>query len=1413
MSEAAGDHGAPETTRRARRSRARRALRAIALALLAVALGATALVLAVLLRPAGVRAVLDRAGPALGGELEYEQVGGRLWDQWTVTGLHYRQTAAGVPTGLEIRVDRLTVRWRPLLLPAQRLEVERIEAEGVAVRMAPAGPSQQPFDPPEVLLPLAVRVGTARIGPLVVTRPAGDDPEAQAQTWTVERVALVELRAAAAGGPIVIGSATVDAAEAGLEVSGTLVPTGDYPFDLETTWHAVATPAEGESPLQVSGGGPVRGTLRRVELQQRVRARVEAAAADAEPAVDASFAGTLDDPLETLHAELEVRWERLRWPLSGELFAESRGTVKATGSLEQVELEGTVSAGGPSLPAAELTLRGETDLRSLTATSLELRTLGSVIQGSGRLAWTPQVTWSADLEGRDLDPSVQWPEWPGRLSLHFAGSGSIDEQGVAHTDARIDRARGTLRGYPVAAELAFVAHGEAIEALDLDARSGDARLLAAGSASLDRVDVGFELDVPDLAQVLPEAAGRLSASGSLRGERVAPALSARLSGGGLAWRDIRLADVEGNVEAVLAGGGGVRATFSATELAAGTLTGRGLELDLTGALAEPIEDWATQSPVQARFDLAELETGALHARGIGLDLAGTLGEHTLALTADSAGQRGGEDATQRLRVRAEGGLAGVPDAARWSGTLSELGLDAPAFGRWALDSEIPVVVSNELVALGAGCWRRDQEGQRPAFVCGEGRWSSVAPWSVDARISNLPLGLLDPLLGEGRDLRGWLDGAIAASGTGTRVETARLELGRVEGSTRIELPDGDTVETPFREGEGELDLGPEGLRARAQVALPAQDGALVARLELPGYAPTEGWAPADGQPLRGTVSANLHDLAVLQALVPRLRDPAGSLEAEIELSGTTGRPGMSGRLALRDAAGRITGLDGEGAPSTLELELTDATLDARVDDAGAHLELAVRTVDPAGTVRGSVDLPGYRLALAAPPAEQPVRGTVDFALDGIAPVAALLPEIEEVTGEVHGAFTLGGTLGDPQVDGRADLTGFGGRIDALAVRLVEGEAHLRGRPGENLELTASVRSGPGTLEATGTVSNHPEGWQAVLRLSGSNVTVANTPEVRVRASPDLTLTLSEGAVDVRGDVELPWARIEIRELPERSIEPSADVVRVDLPPREPEPLPATTRVTGRVRLRFGDDFQFEGFGFDVDPRGSILITDTGRGSTTATGQLVLENGRYRAYGQNLAIESGRVLFGGGPIQNPALDVEAYRTVGTVKAGVRVGGTLERPVVTLASSPTMSENDILTYMMLGRPPGTVTSSSDDELLARAATSLGIRGGNLIARRLAARYGIDELGIETDGGVETASLVLGTYLSPRLYVSYGVGLFEPISTITLRYVLSSKWTLSAESGRGTGADLVYTIERGRRRGEAPEQGSGEGEPPPP
>ena len=125
---------------------------------------------------------------------------------------------------------------------------------------------------------------------------------------------------------------------------------------------------------------------------------------------------------------------------------------------------------------------------------------------------------------------------------------------------------------------------------------------------------------------------------------------------------------------------------------------------------------------------------------------------------------------------------------------------------------------------------------------------------------------------------------------------------------------------------------------------------------------------------------------------------------------------------------------------------------------------------------------------------------------------------------------------------------------------------------------------------------------------------------------------------------------------------------------------------------------------------------------------------------------------------------------------------------------MTQSDALAYLLFGHGINQ-TSGSEQSTLNQAANAIGIAGGTLLAKAVGKQVGIDTVSVENASVYSTstsqASLFLGKYLSPRLYVSYGIGLYEPINLLRIRYTLSRKWALEVESGTFSGADILYTI----------------------
>ena len=133
------------------------------------------------------------------------------------------------------------------------------------------------------------------------------------------------------------------------------------------------------------------------------------------------------------------------------------------------------------------------------------------------------------------------------------------------------------------------------------------------------------------------------------------------------------------------------------------------------------------------------------------------------------------------------------------------------------------------------------------------------------------------------------------------------------------------------------------------------------------------------------------------------------------------------------------------------------------------------------------------------------------------------------------------------------------------------------------------------------------------------------------------------------------------------------------------------------------------------------------------------------------------------------------------------GTLRAPRLTFFSDPAVSQSQIVSLLIAGGSLESVQDTSDQQ-----GKMLLQQGSALVLQQFGSKVGLNDVSVESGLNNDT-SLVLGRYLSPRLYISYGVSLAESINTIKMRYTLGNAWTLKTEAGYARSADIVYTIER--------------------
>lgn len=421
--------------------------------------------------------------------------------------------------------------------------------------------------------------------------------------------------------------------------------------------------------------------------------------------------------------------------------------------------------------------------------------------------------------------------------------------------------------------------------------------------------------------------------------------------------------------------------------------------------------------------------------------------------------------------------------------------------------------------------------------------------------------------------------------------------------------------------------------------------------------------------------------------------------------------------------------------------------------------------------------------LTLPLAEQPVwnsmRGTVRIGLRQIAALQLLLPDVLDAKGAADGElnWALDRT---PVLSGELRLTALGGKVPALGVEFAESELTLFGN-GESLNLDGQLRSGGGPLRVEGE-------WQsnglARVRLAGEQVRLADTRRLKIVASPDVLISWQQGAAKLGGRVEVTEALVDLERI-ESGVTRSQDVVVLD-PRFEAEGVQALP-LNVDLQVQLGNAVRLVGFGFDGGIAGKLRITERPGEATRGRGALNL-SGKYTAYAQDLEIERGRLLFANGPLDNPGIELRALRKVRRDKVGIEVRGPALAPRLSLWSEPPMNQAEALSLLVLGQPLSSA-SSAEGAQLGQAAAAMG---GNLLAAKVGGRLGLDTFGVSDSSSIG-AAFTVGKYLSPRLYLAYGVALFEDASAVTVRYLISERLDLEIESSRESRAGINYRLER--------------------
>lgn len=536
----------------------------------------------------------------------------------------------------------------------------------------------------------------------------------------------------------------------------------------------------------------------------------------------------------------------------------------------------------------------------------------------------------------------------------------------------------------------------------------------------------------------------------------------------------------------------------------------------------------------------------------------------------------------------------------------------------------------------------------------------------------------------------------------------------------------------------------------------------------------------DHSPASGTdFAASLDNmpLAALPYTLPTGVQAHGVINAQTTARVTESGISGNGEIRLVEA-----GLDADYDGEPIVIDLSDAFAEFSATDNALRASLRVEIAGGGGNAQLVFELDDMT------DAESRIRGDGSLAFTDTSLAAMFAPGISDPQGRIEGRLGVTGTLRRPEFSGEIALREAAFGVIAAGIRIRDFEARLQQSQPGRLRLTGSARSGNGHIEILGdTRLSEQTGLRTDLTVRGADFELVRLPDIQFAASPDIAIVLDQSAAQVTGKLRVPHAVIKVKSLPTAAARTSPDAVVHRETAAAP---PVYRRVDINVTTELGDDVRLSGFGLTTGLEGSVRIEGGTHRPYLGFGRLSTLGGRYKAYGQDLTIERGVLIFNG-PLDNPNLDIRAIRQAGDVVAGIQLSGTPNNLHSEVFSEPSLGDADTLAYLLTGRPLSAAADSGDGDLLNKAAFALGLSQAGTIATQIKTELGLDTLSIE--GGTEDSRVVAGKRFGDRLLVEYGYGLIDKLGTLLLRYQLTERLMLESRTGTVSNVDVVYTVRK--------------------
>jgi autotransporter translocation and assembly factor TamB len=421
---------------------------------------------------------------------------------------------------------------------------------------------------------------------------------------------------------------------------------------------------------------------------------------------------------------------------------------------------------------------------------------------------------------------------------------------------------------------------------------------------------------------------------------------------------------------------------------------------------------------------------------------------------------------------------------------------------------------------------------------------------------------------------------------------------------------------------------------------------------------------------------------------------------------------------------------------------------------------------------------------------------------GLTPLVSLLPPLEHsFGGRLAGALDIGGTIDDPSLAGRFELSdgvyenfAFGARLMDLAGLVTFDGQEVRLNRLEGRDLNG------GRLTGEGAFTLDPDrAYPGRLTLTLDDLKPVNLDAATGTASGTLAYIRRPEEFVLEGNLEAK--RMELRLADKLPVEVTTlDVIEVNgkVDKEGKDPVPETSGDSANeaelrpilealdVQVSAPARLYVRGRGLDSEWQGDLQVIGSPE-VPRVLGNLGLVRGSFAFAGRQIDLTEGRLQFTGAEKIDPHIELTGIYDTVSLTAEIRLSGPISAPSITLSSTPAMPEDEIMARILFGTSVHEL-SAVEAVQLAAAVSSLSGGGGFDVFSKARSVLGLDRLTIE-DGEEETGGRLVtgGKYLSNNIYLEVQTQTDTGESNATVRVDLTRHLQVESDVGSDNSSSI--------------------------